>query len=81
MLGDSFVHMHDRWDASFEHQLFRFLGSKIDSIAPDSGGERVARDKLHRRQEELATKRIVVWLASEQIFRSGENWTPRTIFD
>ena len=81
VMGDSFVRVHDGIETGFQRQLFRFIGQKIDAIAPEAGGENSARDVLHRRRAEIARKRVVVWLASEQIFRIGEDWERRRIFE
>ena len=59
----------------------RHPGLRIDAIAPEAGGESGARDMLQRRRADLAKKKVVVWLASEQIFRVGESWEPSRIFE
>jgi len=81
VMGDSFVRVHDMFETGFQRQLYRFMGQKIDAIAPEAGGESGARDMLQRRRADLAKKKVVVWLASEQIFRVGENWEPSRIFE
>jgi hypothetical protein len=81
VMGDSFVRMHDGFESGFERQLYRFLGQKIDAIAPEAGGDGASREMLRRRSAEVAKKKIVVWLASEQIFRVGEHWTPFRLFE
>lgn len=81
VVGDSFVHMHDGWASGFELELYRFLGRKIDSIAPEGGGEFGAREGLQRRRDDLPKKRIVVWLVSEQNFCVGATWAPRRLFE
>jgi hypothetical protein len=80
-MGDSFVRVHDAFETGFQRQLYRFMGQKIDAIAPGAGGEGSARDMLHRRRADLTKKKVVVWLASEQIFRVGDNWGRSRIFE
>jgi hypothetical protein len=81
VMGDSFVRVHDGFESGFQRQLYRFLGRKIDAIAPEGGGDSASREMLRRRSADVAKKKIVIWLASEQIFRVGENWTPRRLFE
>jgi len=81
VMGDSFVRVHEALDTGFQRQLYRFLGQKIDAIAPEASGESSARDFLRRRRADLAKKKVVVWLASEQIFRVGEGWERSRIFE
>lgn len=81
VMGDSFVRVHNGIDSSFAHHLYRFLGSKIDVVAPEGAAERSTRDALRRKKGELARKKVVVWLASEQVFRVGGAWTRLRLFE
>jgi hypothetical protein len=81
VMGDSFVRVHDAFETGFQRQLYRFLGQKIDAIAPEAGGDSGAREMLQRRRADLEKKKVVVWLASEQIFRVGDNWERSRIFE
>jgi hypothetical protein len=81
VMGDSFVRVHNGIDSSFAHHLFRFVGRKVDVVAPKGAAERSTRDALRRKQEELAKKKTVIWLASEQVFRVGGAWTRLRLFE
>jgi len=81
VMGDSFVRVHNGIDSSFAHHLYRFLGTRIDVVAPEGAAERSTRDALRRKKGELARKKVVIWLTSEQVFRAGGAWTRLRLFE
>ncbi len=81
LLGDSFADFHKEYNAAFHDQLFRFTGWPIDVLAPAGGAELQCRDKLRRRGDGLAGKKVVIWLMQEAALAPSPQFKPVALFE
>lgn len=81
LLGDSFADFHKEYSAAFHDQLFRFTGWPIDAIVPAGGAELQCREKLRRRGDGLAGKKVVIWLMQEAALVVSPQWKPVALFE
>ncbi len=81
LLSGSFADFHRVTECDFTSQLYRFCGWPIDKVNPKGGVEDRCREALAARPpEELAAKKLVIWMLAEQAFRPGPMWRTVQVF-
>jgi alginate O-acetyltransferase complex protein AlgJ len=80
VLGDSFVGIHRDHHSTLIDHLYRFTGHEIDVIAASAGGAQACRSALRRRADDLAGKRVVVWMPTWLTYRRTHLWNPIPVF-
>lgn len=83
LLGDSFTGVYQLTDcqhAGLSAHLARALGYPIDLVMSYGGGPNVRAKLLRRGADELATKRLVVWMmTARDLHNYWESWEPLAI--
>lgn len=80
LLGDSFVNMHKDYGAAVHDHLFRHTGWPIDVIAPPGGAELQCRETLRLRGDNLAGKKVVIWLMQDAALEPSTQFRPVQLF-
>jgi hypothetical protein len=81
LLSGSFADFHRQSDCDFTSHLYRLTGWPIDKVNPRGGVEESCRRALAKRPaDELAKKKLVIWMIPEQAFKEGPMWEPFPIF-
>lgn len=81
LLGDSFANFHKDYSAAIHDHLFRVTGWPIDVIAPPGGAELQCRETLRRRGDDLAGKKVVIWLMQDAALLASAQFRPVALFD